>query len=89
MKEFISSEESATEMTDGNERTVLQVRPLAWRSARATKFFKKLDDRASKAKPKSRQSVHQTLPRVLGDSSARSKPLSFPDDFWGFQEDTV
>ena len=88
VKEFMSSEESATEMADDStEHTVLRVRPLSWRSAKAARFFKRLDDRAAKSKPKSRQSVHQTLPRILGHASARPKPLSFPDDFWGFQED--
>lgn len=85
-KGFISSEESGTEIIERNEQTILNIKPLLWRSAKVGRFFKKLDDKAAKTK-KSRKSIQQTLPRVLGNPSSRLKPLSFPDDFWGYVQD--
>ncbi len=84
VKSFISSEDSALEGSDGVQKTVLKVKPLPWRSSRVVKFYKKLDNKAASGK-KSRQSMQQTLPRVVGDVSIRDKPLRFPNDFWGFQ----
>ena len=73
IKEFMSSEYSdVEEMEDGTECSVISVKPLPWRGAKASRFLKRLD---SKAKTKmSKQSIHQTLPRVIGPNSTRMKP---------------
>ncbi len=52
------------------------------RGAKASRFLLKLDDKAKKKK--SKQSMKQTLPRVIGENSTRPKPPLFADDFWGF-----
>ena len=81
-KEFMSSESSGIEtLEDGSERSVIIVKPLQWRGAKAMRFLKRLDAKAMNKK--SRQSIQQTLPRVVGESSTRPKP-SMPDNFWGF-----
>lgn len=82
IKDFISSEESGEESVDGEERQVIYVKTLPWRAPRVDRFFKKLDNKA--ARNKSRQSKQQTLPRVGGRRSGRSKPLGFTEDFFGF-----
>ncbi len=81
-KEFISSEESDTEEVDGQERHVIVVKPLPWRGQKASRVLNKLDSKSQKQKTK--QSIVQTLPRVIGEPSSRPKPTSFADDFWGF-----
>ena len=82
IKEFISREESDTEVCDGVERHVIVVKPLPWRGQKANRLMKKLDSKSQKQKNK--QSVIQTLPRIIGHPSSRRKPMSFSDDFWGF-----
>ena len=48
-----------------------------------SRFFKRLDRRAEKAK--SKQSKQQTLPRFeTEEPSGRPKPLEYSDDFFGF-----
>ena len=82
IKEFMSSEESAEEDFDGKKRPALAVKPLLWRAPKVDRFFKRLDQRSEKGKTK--HSKQQTLPRVVGSQSSRVKPLSLPDDFFGF-----
>ena len=83
VKEFMSSESSDEEDDGtGNPRSVIVVRPLPWRGGKADRLMQRLDSRA-KSKM-SKQSLQQTRPRVSGRTSTRSKPVSFPDDFWGF-----
>lgn len=84
VKEFMSSESSAEEDLDdeSGSRAVIAVKPLPWRGAKATRMMKRLDGRAESKK--SKQAKQQTLPRVIGLNSQRPKPVSFPDDFWGF-----
>ena len=78
----MSSESSAVEQfEDGTERPVIAVKQLQWRGAKVTRFLKRLDAKA--AHKKSKQSIQQMLPRVLGGMSTRPKP-DLPDDFWGF-----
>ena len=78
----MSSESSDVEqMEDGEDRPVIAVKQLPWRGAKATRFLKRLDARA--ADKKSKQSIQQTLPRVMGQNSTRPKP-DLPDNFWGF-----
>lgn len=78
----MSSESSAVEqLEDGTERPVIAVKQLQWRGAKATRFLKRLDAKATQKK--SKQSIQQTLPRVFGGMSTRPKP-DLPDDFWGF-----
>lgn len=76
----MSSESSGVEqMEDGTDRPVIVVKPLQWRGAKATRFLKRLDAKA--VHKKSRQSIQQTLPRVVGENSTRPKP-ALPDDLW-------
>ena len=83
VKEFISSEESGEEdLENGGKRQVLLVKPLPWRSAKVSRFFGQLDHKAQKNK--SKQSKQQTLPRVVGENSTRSKPAGFSENFFGF-----
>ena len=79
--DFMSSEESGEEERDG-ERQVIQVKALPWRAPKVDRFFKALDHKSFKNC--SRQSKQQTLPRVRGHRSSRSKPIGFSDDFYGF-----
>ena len=83
---FMSSEESGEESIDGEteKRSVLLVKPLPWRSPRLARIFKQLDRKASRKK--SKQSLQQTRPRVVGPESTRPKPLGFTDDFFGFSD---
>jgi hypothetical protein len=83
---FMSSEESGEESVEGrnDERAVLLVKPLPWRSPRLTRILKQLDRKASRKK--SKQSLQQSLPRVDGPPSTRQKPVGFADDFFGFTE---
>ena len=83
VKEFISSEESGEEdISNGEKRQVILVKPLPWRAAKVDRFFTQLDHKAQKNK--SKQSKQQTLPRVVGARSARPKPTGFSEDFFGF-----
>ena len=79
---FMSSEESGEEERDGEKRAVIKVKVLPWRAPKVDRFFKTLDQKASKKR--SRQSQQQTLPRVIGGFSCRPKPASYSDDFFGF-----
>ena len=82
-KEFMSSECSDMEvLDDGSERPVIAVKPLPWRSGKANRLSCRLDNMTTSKL--SKQSVQQTLPRVIGETSARPKPLDIPEDFWGF-----
>ena len=81
-RDFISSEESDVEDIDGTRQHVIVVKPLPWRGEKANRVLRKLDNKAKKQKTK--QSVIQTLPRVIGEVSSRPKPAAFTDDFWGF-----
>ncbi len=79
----MSSEESGEEdMDGGSKRQVLFVKALKWRAPNVNSFFNQIDRKIKKNK--SKQGNHQTLPRVVGPSSTRSKPLGFSDDFYGF-----
>ena len=78
--EFMSSEDSDEE----NGKSALAIRPLTWRSPKVTKFFRQLDVKSNKYK--SDRGRRQTIPRKVGNVSERSKPLSFPDDHWGFRQ---
>ena len=74
----MSSEESAKEDDGvGDKRHILVVKPLPWRAPKVSRFFKRLDKRAEKAK--SKQSKQQTLP-----PSDRPKRLEYSNDFFGF-----
>ena len=81
-KEFMSSEESGEENDGGEARPVIYVKVLPWRASKVGRFLRTLDHKATKNK--SRQSKQQTLPRVVGQYSTRSKPVGFSDDFFGF-----
>lgn len=81
-KDFMSSEESGEENVGDGARQVIFIKVLPWRAPKVNRFFKTLDHKASKNK--SRQSRQQTLPRVVGRYSNRSKPIGFADDFFGF-----
>ena len=82
-KELMSSECSDMEvLDDGSERPIIAVKPLSWRSGKANRLLRRLDNR-TKSKL-SKQSIQQTLPRVIGEASTRPKPLDIPEDFWGF-----
>lgn len=81
-KDFISSE-SDQEENAGEQRQVLVLRPLRWRSSKIDRFFAKIDKKL--LKDKSKQSKHQTLPRVVGSYSSRPKPSGFDEDFFGFR----
>ena len=82
-KDFISSEDSDEEEdTNGEQRQVIVVKPLQWRSPKVDRFFNRLDKKAQKKK--SKQSKQQTLPRVIGSSSSRPKPSGYCDEFFGF-----
>ena len=80
----MSSEESSEEFDkDQVHHSVLKVKPLSWRSPQVTKLFKKMDEKTAKCKTK--RGKRQTIPRVLGDTSSRPKPVSeFGPEFWGF-----
>ncbi len=79
----MSSEESGTENVEGATLHVHGCKAsIPWRGAKASRFLLKLDDKAKKKK--SKQSMKQTLPRVIGENSTRPKPPLFADDFWGF-----
>lgn len=78
----MSSEESTEEDFDGKSRSVIAIKPLLWRSPKVDRFFRRLDQRNNRGKTK--HSKQQTLPRIVGNQSSRPKPLSFPDDFFGF-----
>ena len=83
VKEFMSSESSDEEtLNDGSSRPVIVVKPLPWRGAKANRLIQRLDNRAKSNM--SKQSLQQTLPRVIGPTSSRAKPDSFADNFWGF-----
>ena len=83
VKEFMSSESSdEEEVEETGKRAVIVVKKLPWRGGKANRLMKRLDNRA-KSKM-SKQSLQQTLPRVIGPNSDRPKPVSFQDDFWGF-----
>ena len=86
IREFISSQESCEENGGEESSTVLAVKPLPWRSGRINRFFKRLDERAKSKQKPSCQASQQTLQRVTGEPSSRSKPHGFPDDFWGFKD---
>ena len=87
-KEFMSSEESDEEDVGGNRSSVLTIKPLSWRASRVDRFFKRLDHKANKGK--SKQSMQQMLPRVMGRHSTRARPSSLPDNFFGlFHHDVV
>lgn len=82
-KDFMSSEESGEEdMGGGLKRQVLFVKAPKWRAPNVDNFFHQIDRKIKKQK--SKQGNNQTLPRVVGPYSSRSKPLSFSDDFYGF-----
>ena len=81
-KEFMSSEQSGEENTEGESRQVMYITVLPWRAPKVDRFFKILDNKATKYK--TRQSKQQTLPRVVGRRSRRPKPLGFASDFFGF-----
>lgn len=77
---FISSEESGE---DEDDRPVLYVKKLPWRSHSVTKFFQQLDHKANKNK--SKRALLQTLPRVPGRLSQRTKPVTeFDSAHWGY-----
>ena len=82
VKDFMSTEESGEDEQDGERKPVIIVKPLPWRARRIDRFFKQLDQKA--CKNRSRQSRQQTLPRVIGSASTRSKPAGFPSDFFAF-----
>ena len=83
-KDFISSESSGEEeLGDGLQRPVMKIKPLPWRGAKASHFFSRLDRRVKNKQ--SKQSLQQTMGRVVGTDSLRPKPASFNNDFWGFQ----
>ena len=84
VRNFMSSEESAEEDDGvGDKQHILVVKPLPWRAPKVSRFFKRLDKRAEKAK--SKQSKQQTLPRFeTEEPSDRPKPLEYSDDFFGF-----
>ena len=63
-------------------RQVIQIKPLRWRAPKVNCFFKQLDHKACNVK--SRQSKQQTLPRVTGSWSTRSKLVGFAENFFGF-----
>ena len=85
-KDFMSSEESGEEILDGERKSVIQVRPLPWRASHLQRILKQLDRKMDRRK--SKQSRQQTLPRVVGSVSTRSRPFGFADDFFGFQHGT-
>ena len=85
-KDFMSSEESGEEILDGERKSVIQVRPLPWRASCLQRILKQLDRKMDRRK--SKQSRQQTLPRVVGSVSTRSRPFGFADDFFGFQHGT-
>ena len=74
-KEFMSSEESGEE--SGQKQSVLLVKSSKWRAPKVDRFFKQIDKKATKIK--SKQSKQQSLPRVVGSESTRSKPLGSSD----------
>ena len=78
---FMSSEESGEESIEGetDQRAVLLVKPLPWRSPRLARILKQLDRKASRKK--SKQSLQQTLSRIQGPLSTRPKPVGFGDTF--------
>ena len=80
-KDFMSSEESGEEdIGNDTTRRVLFIKQLKWRSSGVNRFFNKLDQKLDKAK--SEHAKQQTLPRVLGHFSCRSKPLCFGENFF-------
>lgn len=80
---FISSEESGEELIDSKANQILYVKPLPWRKACVTEFFKIVDEKGRTSQSKRAQ--RQSLPRNPGVVSTRSKPTTeFGDNFWGF-----
>ena len=76
--ELISSDESEV---DDDDKAVLVVKKLAWRSDRVTNFFAKLD--SAHEDRKSEQAKRQTKPRIhKGIVSTREAPAHLPS--WAF-----
>ena len=78
---FMSSEESGEDPM--NSSSVLFVKYLPWRSAHVSKFFKQIDQKANKKKTK--KGRQQTIPRIQGGISNRTKPITeFGNSHWAF-----
>lgn len=78
----MSSESSGVDqLEDGTDHSVIVVEPFQWRGAKATRLLKRLDAKAMYKK--SKQSIQETLPRVVGENYTRAKP-AFLYGFWGF-----
>ena len=78
----MSSEESGEE--DG--KPVLLVKTIPWRASKVSKFLKQMDLKVQKKK--SKRSVLQTMQRIPGPVSTRSRPVHFESNHWGFAEPT-
>lgn len=78
--QFMSSEDSEEEETEGRRSKVLTMRPLPFRSEKVDTFFKKLDDLAANEKKKTSISSRMMIPRRIGPPSDRTPPvrLQFP-----------
>ena len=62
----MSSESSGVDqLEDGTDHSVIVVEPFQWRGAKATRLLKRLDAKAMYKK--SKQSIQETLPHVVGE----------------------
>ena len=85
VKSFMSTEESGSEeLPDGTSRQVMYVKPLPWRHPKVNKFLGQLT--TINESGKSKRATQQTLPRIQGETSTRSKPAEFSSTFWGFEK---
>ena len=85
VKSFMCSEESGSEeLPDGTSRQVMFVKPLLWCHPKVNKFLGQL--MTINKRGKSKRATQQTLPRIQGETSTRSKPAEFSSTFWGFEK---